>query len=554
MKKNSLLFLFLLAAIAPVFGQNKSPITSDTYDRSSLTLILLDHPEVANSSRLTSGIGNVLIPDKYFDNKIDLKSVKAPFAADFIGVVTNSVKDVLNQEKVGNKVISYWYARQSDGTMSADRFLERGMYNATDADVLKAKGTKRGVDALKDYGSTLIGKSYIVAIDYTKFTAIDDAKLRGWSSDVKVYLYKITFNDAVQAKLYNDLWIYQEDSPEIKAKKKAAFDQMNFDLEYVSQAAASVTQTESKTNTSKIIVPKTNDELFAILLQKGLEECLYNIEKNIEDLMVKAALYQTNPLMAKIGKKEGLAVDHRYFVYEYVYNEKKNSTNAVRRSVIRVNKVADNRNVATGSSAMSSFYQVAGGHLEKGFSLKQSNDAGIGLYLGNEFGDVGGLSARIEANVGRYASIPSLYVFVGGGFQSKQYSGAEIFNPTKKMNFLRYEVGIAKGLRFIKVLELSPYGGVGYEEARNKAWKDDKEFIGNVIKAMYIKYGANLALNLRYNIQVVGGIGSYYFLNAEDGKADLLNSSGEKRKYNESFNKRGGILSFSNYIGARFLF
>jgi hypothetical protein len=553
MKKNSLLFVFLLAAIAPVFGQNKSPITSDTYDRSSLTLILLDHPEVANSSRLTSGIGNVLIPDKYFDNKIDLKSVKAPFAADFIGVVTNSVKDVLNQEKVGNKVISYWYARQSDGTMSADRFLERGMYNATDADVLKAKGTKRGVDALKDYGSTLIGKSYIVAIDYTKFTAIDDAKLRGWSSDVKVYLYKITFNDAVQAKLYNDLWIYQEDSPEIKAKKKAAFDQMNFDLEYVSQAAASVTQTESKTNTSKIIVPKTNDELFAILLQKGLEECLYNIEKNIEDLMVKAALYQTNPLMAKIGKKEGLAVDHRYFVYEYVYNEKKNSTNAVRRSVIRVNKVADNRNVATGSSAMSSFYQVAGGHLEKGFSLKQSNDAGIGLYLGNEFGDVGGLSARIEANVGRYASIPSLYVFVGGGFQSKQYSGAEIFNPTKKMNFLRYEVGIAKGLRFIKVLELSPYGGVGYEEAKNKEWKDNAQFNGNLIKAMYIKYGANLALNLRYNIQVVGGIGSYYFFNAEDGKADLL-VGGAKVKYNYYFKERGGILSFSNYIGARFLF
>lgn len=557
MKKNSFLFVILLVAIAPVFGQNKSQIISDTYDRSSLTLILLDHPEVANSSKLTGGIGNVLIPDKYFDNKIDLKLVKAPFAADFIGVVTNSVKDVLNQEKVGNKIISYWYARQGDGTMSADRFLERGMYNATDADVLKAKGTKRGVDALKDYGSKLIGKSYVVTIDYSKFTAIDDAKLRGWSSDVKIYLYKITFDDAIQAKLYNELWIYQEDSPEIKAKKKAAFDQMNFDVEFVSQAFASITQTESKTNTSKIVPPKTNEELLAVLMQKGLEECMYNIEKGIEDLRVKTALYQTNPLRAKIGKKEGLAVDHRYFVYEYVYNEKLKSTDPVRRSVIRAKKIADNRNIATGSSEMSTFYQVAGGHLEKGFTLQQRNDAGIGLYLGSELGVVGGLSARIEANVGRFASIPSLYVFVGGGIQSRAYNNNNTVlnlstNPPN-MTFLRYEIGMGKGLRLIKILELAPYGGVGYEEAKNKEWKDDVQFTGNEIKAMYVKYGANLSLNLRYNIQVVGGIGSYYFLNAEDGKTDLL-IGGEKVKYDYYFIERGGVAAFSNYIGVRFLF
>ena len=170
MKRNLFLTAVLLTTIATVFGQTRSKLISDTYDRSSLTLILLDHPEVANSQKLTGGIGNVRIPDKYFDNKIDLKSLKAPFAANYIGVVKNSIREALNREKTGNKIIAYWYSRQNDGTMSADRFLERGMYNATDADVLKAKGTKRGVDALKDYGDKLIGKSYIVAIDYSKFT------------------------------------------------------------------------------------------------------------------------------------------------------------------------------------------------------------------------------------------------------------------------------------------------------------------------------------------------------------------------------------------------
>jgi hypothetical protein len=558
MKRNFLLTAVLLTTIATLFGQNKNTAISDTYDRSSLSLILLHHPEVANSSKLTAGIGNVRIPDKYFDNRIDLNSIKAPYPANYIGVVNNSINDALNHEKAGNKIISYWYSRQNDGTMSADLFLERGMYNATDADVLKAKGTKRGVDALKDYGDKLISKSYIVAIDYTKFKTIDDSISRGWSSDVKIYLYKIVFNDTIQARLYNDLWIYKEDTPDVKTKKKAAFEQMNFNVVYVSQASTSVTQTESKKNTSKYITPKTNDELLAILMQKGLDECLYNIEKNIEDLRVKTSLYQVNPLRAKIGKKEGLAVDNRYFVYEFVYNEKTKTTISVRRSVIRAKKVIDNRNIATGSSAMSTFYQVAGGHLEPGFTLQQRNDAGIGIYVGDELGVVGGLSARLEANVGRYASVPSLYIFVGLGIQTKSYSGIHnelrtIVLPTQNINFLRYEIGLGKGLHFAKIFELSPYGAVGYEEAKNKDWKNDAQFTGDEIKALYFKYGANLSLNLSYNIQLVGGIGSYLFFNAEDGKKDIMNGT-EKVKYNYFFKERGGSSSFSDYLGIRFQF
>lgn len=558
MKKNYSLFVILLATFAIVSGQKKVETISATYDRSSMTIILLDHQEVANSPKLTNGIGGVLVPDKYFDNKIDIKSVKAPFAPNFIGDVTNSIKEVLNKEKIGNKIISCWYARQNDGTMSADVFLERGMYNATDADVLKAKGTKRGVEALKDYGDKLIGKSYVVAIDYTDLKAIDDDKYRGWSSLVKVYLYKVIFNEDIQSKLYNDLWIYSEDSPEVKANKKAAFEQMTFDLEYVSQASASDTETESKTNTSKIVVPKTNDELLAIMMQKGLESCMYNIEKNIEDLRVKTSIYQTRPIRAKIGKKEGLAVDHRYFVYEYVYNEKTNTSEAVRRSVIRAKKVADNRNIATGSSEMSTFYQVAGGHLENGFTLQQRNDAGIGLYLGGEIGEVGGVAARLEANVGRFASVPSLYIFLGGGYQFKKtYTGMHDKNnailPSQDISFLRYELGIGKGIRLLKIFELEPFGGAGYEEAKNKDWKNDVQFNGNLIKALYVKYGANLSLNLKYNIQIVGGLASYLFLNAEDKKDNLL-IGGEEKKYDYFFSDRGGADDFSNYIGIRFQF
>lgn len=551
--RHFLIGIILLSILPVAFGQNKKAPVSSTYDRSSLSVVLIDHPEIPYSSKLKDGIAKIVIPDKYFENKISTPSVTAPYAAGFIGPVNNSIADALNTAKTGNQIISYWYARQADGTMSADRFLERGMYNASDADVLNAKGTKRGVEALKDYGDKLISKSFAVAIDYTNLKLIDDSVTRGWSADVKIFLYKIIFDETIQSQLYNDLWIYSDDTPAVKAKKNADFTKMNFNLEYVSQASASVVQTESKKNKSTTSPPKTNDELFAALMQNGLNDCIYNVEKKVEDLKVKTSIYQTNPLRAKIGKKEGLAVDNRYFVYEYVYDENTNSTKPVRRSVIRAKKVVDNRNVATGSSQMSTFYQVAGGHLENGFLLQQSNDAGIGITLGVESGSVAGFSSRLEVNVGRYTSIPSLYVFVGLGYEEKLYTKIEK-TPLidQNLNFLRYELGLAKGFRMINILELAPYAGVGFEEAKNADWKDDAQFKGNLIKSLYVKYGANLALNVRYNIQLIGGLGSYIFTTAQNGEGDIMDGD-VKAKYNDYFPDRGAG-SFSFCAGLRVQF
>jgi len=553
-KRHFLIGMILLSLFPVAFGQNKREPVSSTYDRSSLSVVLIDHPEVPYSSKLKEGITKIVIPDKYFQNKISTTSVKAPYVPGFIGAVNNSIAEALNSANTGNQIISYWYSRQADGTMSADRFLERGMYNASDADVLNARGTKRGTEALKDYGDKLISKSYALAIDYTNLKEINDSVSRGWSADVKIYLYKIIFDEAIQAQLYNDLWIYSDDTPAVKAKKNADFTKMRFNLEYVSQASSSVLETESKKNKSTTTIPKTNDELFAILLQKGLNDCVYNVEKRVEDLKVKTSLYQTNPPSAKIGKKEGLAVDHRYFVYEYVYDESTNSAKSVRRSVIRAKKVVDNRNVSSGSSAMSTFYQVAGGHLENGFLLQQSNDAGIGISLGMESGSIAGFSSRLEVNVGRYTSIPSLYVFVGVGYEEKLYPEIEKTTLTaQNLNFLRYELGLAKGFRLINIFELAPYAGVGFEEAKNTEWKDDAQFNGNLIKSLYVKYGANLALNIRYNIQLIGGVGSYIFTTAQDGKGDLMFGD-VKAKYNDFFPDRGGPDSFSFSAGLRVQF
>lgn len=557
MKKHYLFIALLFVVLQTSFGQNKNAVLSSTYERSSLTLILIDKPGYDYTLKLRDLFTKVEVPDKYFENKIVMKSIIVPISAGSASIDANTIREVLNRRKTGNMIISYWYARQADGTMSADRFFERGMYNATDADVLKAKGTKRGVEALKDYGDKLISKSYVVVLDYSELREINEGNSRGWYSDVKLYLFKVIFDDAIQAKLYNELWIYSEDSPEIKAKKRVAFDQMNFDLEYVSQASDPVSEQELKNPPPNYRMTLTNDQLLEVVLQTGLDNCLNKVEKNVEDINVKTALYKTNPLSAKIGEKEGLTVDQCYFVYEYVYKEKSKSLKAVRRSVIRAKKVVDNRYVATGASELSTFYHVASGHLKSGFTLQQHNEAGIGLYLGNEFGNVGGISARIEKRGGGAISIPAVYLFIQGGMQKKTYIGMHnrLNNllPTQNINFLRGEIGVAKGLRLIKISELAPYLSLGLESAKNKDWNNDAQFKGNVLKSMYFKYGANLSLNLSYNVQVLGGIGGYLFLNAEDGGKEIT-IGGKKVTYDYFFPDRAWGEAFSSYLGIRFQF
>ena len=187
------------------------------------------------------------------------------------------------------------------------------------------------------------------------------------------------------------------------------------------------------------------------------------------------------PLKAKIGKKEDLKVDQRFFVFEYVYNEKKNSTDQKRKGVVRVKKVANNMGVATGSSQSSTFYQVAGVSLEEGMLMQQRLDYGVLIYAGFEAGGMGGVYGQVGYRLGNKIAIPAFYSYVEGG------AGGGYF---------KYGAGLGKGFYFMKNFELQFSGSVGFEQDAN-------------FKTLYFKPTATLAMNLLHNFQIYGNIGAY---------------------------------------------
>ncbi|MDD2198016.1 MAG: hypothetical protein PHW91_12610 [Bacteroidales bacterium] len=523
----NLLFISLFIALAScLFGQGvkEGEKISTTYDRSSLTVLFVDNQTSNHWNEVRAKISKIVFSDKYNNNNLETLYISPNTAR---GVAQNEIANNLNNFRVAKKVVAKWYNRQPDGTMDMTMVHERGRFSATDADFLLAQTSKRGNAALEEFGNRLINLSYILVLDLKDIKTMAEAgvvKTKGWQASVTGYLFKVNFNDEVKYAFY-DTWIYDDDTEEVKDQKRKAFDALDIPIEPVLQKSVSVasSQPESDTGLGLLFKPKSTEQLLEELLQKAYDETVYRIEMDIEEFKVKTALYETRPLRAKIGLKEGLQTDIRFFVYEYVYNEKTNEAEPKRRGVIRAaskSTITDNRKVAEGDMGTSQFYQVHGRKLDQGFILQQQNDLGIEVSLGAELGEIGGGYGRVDLRLGRFIGIKSLFVYLEAGFDAGDYPSASSYLPVsdESFMFLRFGGGIAKGMQLTRNLELRPYFGAGAEVASNDEISDE-----DAPSAIYIKPGVNLALNLKHNFQLIGGVGVYAFISnaASDNNDDI---------------------------------
>lgn len=541
--RKTLLSLALLIVALSVFAQSADKIKTvpTTYDRSSLGVLFLNFEGDKYFDRLVDKIGNVSFPDKYNNNNFPTLLVKPPFSRQSMPLSPqNEIKSFLEAQKAGLQTIAKWYSRQPNGSMSLDLVHERGRFSATDDDFLRAQTTKRGSAALEDYGNRLVNLSYILVIDVKDIKNAKDlsmTNMKGWQATAVGYLYRINFTEEVQNAFY-DTWIYEDDSKSIAEEKRRKFEALDIPLILVSQEAVQITamQPESTTGLGMFVKPKSEDELMQDLAQKSLDEVIYKIEMKVEEFKVKTSIHQVRPIRAKIGLKEGLKTDYRFFVYEYVYNEKLNQAIPKRRGVIRAgskSSIVDNRKEATGKTETSKFYQVAGSKLEEGFTLQQQNDFGLEITAGLEIGGIGGFLGRADLRLGRFVGMRSTFVYVEGGIDAGDYSGMDFA-------FMRYGGGLAKGFQLMRNIELRPYIGVNIERATSDSYPE-----GDYLEILYFKAGANLALNLKHNFQIIGGIGSHSIIgNATD-------KDGNEWDWLANFNDREGV---STLVGIKIMF
>lgn len=502
-----------------MYAQNMPTLDPERYERPSLTFCLLSQPQEPYQQAILQGFEHVKVNDKFNDHTLpSLRVIPAPYDRTYLQPDKHKVvaKHLLNVQ-LPKQAVARWFNLQPNGTFNMDLIAERGVYNATDADVLRAKAKKRGLTAIQDAGESLINKSYIIVFDFTNVETWDDyynrvdqnnaryaaankttytpqkRVFKGYRGSMWAYLYKIKWNDSVSTHFYTKAW-----------NNPAEFNKMLFNLEFVSQCAGIKVAGGMASVKSDISM----QSLMVNFLQSGVESSLIIFSKKIPDFRVKAPLYNHKPLEAKIGLKEDLKVDQRFFAYEKRLN-KKGEVTLVKRGVVKAKKVVDNRFNASGSMKPSQFYQDAGKKLYKGILLEQHYDYGISLMAGWAQRSMPGYLIRADFLAGKYVGIPRLrfyFDFHSGTKSAAIGNSAATFRATST----QISFGVGKEFSLTRNIHLEAFGGVihdttGIDFTNQQTFFLESESPDLVINASKwgLITGVRIPINVLHNLQIV---------------------------------------------------
>ena len=528
------IFSFLITATA--FSQTGKS------DRSSLSMIYLDYND-SYSVPISNLFPRFSLDSKYDINKITTECIRVNekrTKADRYGYYqapdrTQDIQAFLNNHNTGKEIVSYLFNRNSlTGEMSTERIYERGLYNVSDQNILESRATKRGLEGLKDQGFSLIGNCHLMVVDYAniryEYKKGDDNGDYYWYATPAAYLFKIEWNEELQNKLF-DCWIDENTPPTERKNKKIAFNKLYIPMKFIirvtddsrSECTGIEEQQRKINNGGKR--KHSNDELkenaFNKMILMATNYLGERIEGKYESFQIQNCVYAIHPIRAKIGKKEGVGVNDRYFVYEHIAKND-HSTKLARKGVVKATThIAENRKIATGNSPTTEFYQIAGGRLEEGMTLKEKQSYYINLDLGYRYGELEGIYAGINTSL--YATrATNHYIML-------QVTGWE--------KAVTASIDYGFGLR-CNNFEIYPYIGAGLDsflKDKDESEADDKAGKNN---AWLAQGGVRFNLNIYYPVQLFGAIEYNYLLSeGENYKEKKI----IKDRDIEGFNLCGGI-------------
>lgn len=396
MKKRLFLILILLASLT---ASSIAQTTEVKYRRSSLHTMIVESDKFPYKENVIKSFYEAPFPDKYNDHNIGTKSfdpANYPLTAaekatiykpqSKAGALASNAADVtvdsanrelsfkiqkyLNETKVANQLVAKWFNRKEDGTFDMALIGERGSYNATDMEANIAKGAARGTAALADAGIELIGNTFVVVSRFNFVSnevaaavirdaamiaanklsvpalqtaavkaaneAYDKAK-EGYSVWATSFLYKLVWNDSIEAVFYNDLWM---DKSKVDATRKTAFDNTDlFQLEFVGDEKASSLVTFSAKE------KRTEEQVVGVGTVRAIDAVYAKLQKKYDVFKPKIPMFTGVPITAKIGMKEGLEGDEKFEVFEQTIDPKTGLTVYVSKGTITVDKdlIWDNR-------------------------------------------------------------------------------------------------------------------------------------------------------------------------------------------------------------------
>lgn len=408
---------------------------------------------------------------KFYQNVIASKGFKVssinPNNKKQIANLQEQIKAYLEKEKVGNQIMHVWFPSFSNGAYSTSVLEQRGQFGATDDDVVRAKAAQRGVEVmLNELGEKLIDRSYVVVY----YVGINEAEKKR-PLVVKPFVYKLDYSAEVMMDFYKNHF-----------KSADGIDKANFPLKlvYSPKKGNMIANFAQGLASSLKLSSDASAEHIAMRNQSLFDAANVQIGRKVADFQVKAAIVALSPIQAKLGRKENLVTDRRFFVYEQVMKDD-GSIVSKRRGAARVGTyIADNRGIATGESTdYTKFYQYAGGRISEGMTLVENPDLGIGANIIVSYMLQGvELDYRASDLIGKLfkgkGSLPSLFVYArfaapfGTKADDDKFGVVKLGKGTDLTLIHRYDVGLRKEFNFVHLLTASVNLGYGFFDIPKK--------------------------------------------------------------------------------------
>lgn len=369
----------------------------DNYRRSSLCLVLLTHSDKQYAEAMERVFSNFPMPHRYNEHNTNVRVVKVR------GKQSKADIDrILRKENIANGVVSRWFNRTAyDGSMNMDLIHSRGGYGAFHHDYERAKQTLRGTDLLREEGIELLESTFVLVCDMdyldkkkgfrigaaivgalavasevmgavsdiqaaNAYNKGDYSKARqhasnasafhagaklgatgaavlsdigGFRVNIHAYLYRLRWDDRMTDMIFNNYWV-DDTTPRSEAqRRKDAFENARFGLEYVGDYKAASGKT--------ILLSWSNeDEVILDVCEKAVAKGISTLAKKFEVFRPRTPFYiEGNTLYSHIGTKEDVTPGKKYEVVQRTRN-KKGETSYKRLGVVVAQRPWNNRSIS----------------------------------------------------------------------------------------------------------------------------------------------------------------------------------------------------------------
>lgn len=353
--KKILYSILFFNVITISFAQDSKSEFEVKYRRSSLYSVMVDQPTLPYAGEIKKNFENSPIPDKFNNHNLSKRIYD-------LGELPTDGSDSPILSAIARDIVAKWFNRSSKGGFNMNLIKERGFYDASALDVVKAQASKRGLDLLADAGEELIVKTFVLINEFKYTDKAEVAeKTSGWLNAIgtiadyagasnvstvttltstgatvagkgyivktNAHLYQLVWDEETAAIFYNDYWA---DDKTITPAKKKAFDESTiFKLKYIG------TDTSWSDIQSTVFTSKSDEQLIERATVKAIDRVIVKLQKNHDQFKTKTPLYTVDPLTAKVGLKEGITNKSTFDVLEQVEDEN-GKTQYVKVGVVKV--------------------------------------------------------------------------------------------------------------------------------------------------------------------------------------------------------------------------